>query len=198
MLHSVLNKAIFKQRAQNQSIKEFMTQNLPKEWTKREIELSVYAIQNVWHYSKQHLNDHIRSHITKNSNITNFFSHEFNLDTKLSYFLPTLFGDGLYCYALVHYLSSIQNELLNYYHEIKRVKIFEIKNAELFENRDYLVTTSTTNLSRIVQSNFSYDSKNLKCIFKYDKIESQIIDKYVRTKPNINLNVRKLIYLFFN
>ena len=73
------------------------------------------------------------------------------------------------------------------------MRIFETKNAELFENKDYLIITNMANdLSRIVQSNFSYDSKNLKCIFKYDNIESQIIDKYLRTKPNIDLNVRKL------
>ena len=112
-----------------------MTQSLPKEWTKKEIESSVNAMQNVWQYSKQHLNDHIRSHITKNSTLPDFFSHEFNLDTKLSYFLPTLFGDGLYCYALIHYLSSIQNVLLDYYHSIKKVRIFETKNAELFEKK---------------------------------------------------------------
>ena len=63
------------------------------------------------------------------------------------------------------------------------------KKSELFDNRDYLVITNKTNdLSRIVQANFSYDSKNLKCVFKYDNIESQIIDKYLRTKPNIDLN----------
>ena len=195
VLHSLFNKAIFKQNAQNKTIKEFITQNMPKDWTKKRVELSVNAMQNVWQYSKQHLNDHIRTFKENTSTLPDFFSHEFNLDTKLSYFLPTLFGDGLYCYALVHYLSSIQNDLLDYYHQIKKVKIFETKNTELFENRDYLIITNMANdLSRIVQANFSYDSKNLKCIFKYDNIESQVIDKYLRTKPNIELNVRSLIY----
>jgi hypothetical protein len=190
MLQNLLNKAIFKHSARNKSIKDFMqTSHLPKDWTRQQVESSVKCLQNVWHYSKQHLNDHIRTSITRNASLVDFFSHEFNLDTKLSYFLPTLFGDGLYCYALVHYLSSIQNGILDYYHGIKKIKHFQTKSTDLFDNRDYLIITSKTNdLSRIVQANFSYDSKNLKCIFKYEQIESQIVDKYLRTKPNISLS----------
>ena len=192
MLHLTLNKAIFKYNAQHKSIRDFIsTNNLPKDWSKKQVEFSVKCFQNVWLYSKQHLNDHIQNtNISKNSSLVDFFSHDFNMDTKLSFFLPTLNGDGLYCYALVHYLSSIQNKLLDYYHEIKKVTVFETKNSELFENKDYLIISNkVADLSRIVQANFSYDSKNLKCIFKYDNIESQIIDKYLRTKPNIELNV---------
>ena len=196
MLQTLLNKTIFKNSARNKSINDFInTNNLPKDWSKSQVESSVKCIQKVWHYSKQHLNDHIHSNVTRNSSLGDFFNHEFNLNTKLSYFLPTLFGDGLYCYALVHYLSSIQNGLLDYYHSIKKIRYFETKNCELFDNKDYLVVTNKTNdLSRIVQANFSYDSKNLKCIFKYDNIESQIIDKYLRTKPKIDLNVRIILF----
>ncbi len=62
-------------------------------------------------------------------------------------------------------------------------------------NFDYLLKNTSNDLTRIVQANFSYDSKNLKCIFKYDNIEGQIIDKYLRTKPNIELKVR-ILYVF--
>jgi hypothetical protein len=42
------------------------------------------------------------------------YGFEFNLDTKLSYFLPTLSGDGLMAYALIHYLARIQNDMLEF------------------------------------------------------------------------------------
>ena len=64
------------------------------------------------------------------------------------------------------------------------------KNIELFKNKDLVIVFDKNNdLFRIIQANFTYDAKMLKCVFQYGNIENQIIDRYVRTKPMIDLHV---------
>ena len=64
------------------------------------------------------------------------------------------------------------------------------KNIELFKNKDLVIVFDKNNdLFRIIQANFTYDSKQLKCVFQYGNIENQIIDRYIRTKPLIDLAV---------
>lgn len=61
-----------------------------------------------------------------------------------------------------------------------------IENFDTLTN--LIVFDKTGDLMRIVQSNFSYDSKNLKFIFRYENIEHQLIDRFLRNKPKINLD----------
>lgn len=66
----------------------------------------------------------------------------------------------------------------------------EIVNVKLFDNPEYIIQFyENDDLLRIIQSNFSYDSKNSKCMFRYENITNQIIDKYFQTKPLINILV---------
>ena len=123
--------------------------------------------------------------------------YEFNLNSKLSYFLPTKNGDGLFSYSLINFLSSIHNEMISFYHEIKRINLnshgFLSQNIELFENKELIIYFDENNdLFRLVQANFTYDLKNLKCIYKYKNIENQLINRYLRSKPKIDLNTIKL------
>ena len=65
---------------------------------------------------------------------------------------------------------------------------------ESFENlANLIVFDKSSDLMRIIQSNFSYDSKNLKFIFRYENIEHQLIDRFLRNKPKVNLDT---IFLF--
>lgn len=65
---------------------------------------------------------------------------------------------------------------------------------ENFENlANLIVFDKSSDLMRIIQSNFSYDSKNLKFIFRYENIEHQLIDRFLRNKPKVNLDT---IFLF--
>lgn len=65
---------------------------------------------------------------------------------------------------------------------------------ENFENlANLIVFDKSSDLMRIIQSNFSYDSKNLKFIFRYENIEHQLIDRLLRNKPKVNLDT---IFLF--
>lgn len=132
----------------------------------------------------------VHSSISNDLNLTVSFKHKFDMNTKLSYFLPTMNGDGFLCYALIHFLGSLQNEMLQSYHGFKKVKNFEVKQADLFETKEFLINFDKgSDLLRLVQSSFYYDSKNLQFIFRYDNIEHQIIDKYLRSKPLIDLSV---------
>lgn len=80
----------------------------------------------------------------------------------------------------------LKNFFINFRHEI-----FDVK---LFENPEYIIQfEENDDLLRIIQFNFSYDSKNSKCIFRYENITNQIIDKYFQTKPLINIPVISVI-----
>jgi hypothetical protein len=151
-------------------------------------EMLLGHLQKAWSFCSRYLNSHINASISKNSNINIDRDFKFDLNTKLSYLLPTLYGDGLACYAIVHYLSHVQNEIIEFYNSNKKLKNEQYKNIELFKNKELVIVCDKNNdLFRIVQANFTYDPKQLRCIFRYDNIENQIIDRYVRTKPLINL-----------
>lgn len=68
------------------------------------------------------------------------------------------------------------------------------QDIENFENQSKLIVFDKYgDLMRILQSNFNYDARNLKFIFYYENIEHQIIDRFLRNKPKINLDT---IFLF--
>ena len=58
---------------------------------------------------------------------------------------------------------------------------------EEFQNNDFIIKfDKNTELLRLIQANFSYDSRILKCLFQYKNIENQIIDRYLRSKSLID------------
>lgn len=115
------------------------------------------------------------------------FQHKFEITTKLSYFLPTQNGDGFLSYVLIHYLAKIHNEMLE---QCKiKLKNILIKPAHFFDNESELISFDKhSDLLRILQSNFSFNSLELKFVFPYEKIENSILDKYLRSKAQIDLN----------
>ena len=98
-----------------------------------------------------------------NTRLTINEDHLFSLDTKLSYFLPSTYGDGFTFYALIRYLSSIRNEFLNEYLNLYKLKIetVQVLDINLFENSEFIFQFNTKgNLLRLITSNYEYDSKN--------------------------------------
>jgi len=195
-LRKNLFKSYFKYTAQNKTIGQYLDEirsSLPKDWTMNKIKQMIDSFQLVWTYAKLNSNEFIRN----NSILTLNTEFEVSLNSKLSYFLPTLNGDGLFSYSLIQFLSSIQNEMITYYHEIKRFdsanSLLDSVSIELFENPDLIIKFDENNdLFRLVHANFWYDSKNLKCVYKFKNIENQIINRYLRAKPKINLQAMEL------
>lgn len=123
--------------------------------------------------------------------------YEFNLNSKLSNFLPNRTGDGLFAYSLLCFLSSIHNEMISFYQTIKKIDPnsleYAANNIELFENENAIIRfDENSDLFRLVQANFTYDLKNLKCVYNYRNIENQLINRYLRSKALIDLNSIKL------
>lgn len=74
------------------------------------------------------------------------------------------------------------------------IQSHEIVDVKLFENNEYIIQfDENDDLLRIIQSNFTYDSKNSKCIFRYENITNQVIDRFFQTKPLINVKVSSFI-----
>lgn len=151
----------------------------------------------MWSYAKQNLKEYVRNNLP-NSLILFNTDYEFNLNSKLSYFLPTQNGDGLFSYSLVNFLGTTHNEIISFYHEIKRIDhslmtADSVMSIDMFENADLIVKFDENNdLFRLVQANFTYDSKLLKCIYKFRNIENQLINRYLRAKPKIDLQHMQL------
>ena len=192
-LQSSFYKLIFRHFSAETTLKSALEQNLfSKEWTEQSVERVLESFQRVWMYSKQFLNNYINSNISSGLalKVTNNF--EFSLDTKLSFFLPTLNGDGLLCYSMMHYLSKLHNEMLDFYHKIKRVTSESI-DVSLFENKEHVITfEENSDLLRIIHYNFTYDSKAYKCIFNYENITNQIVERYLQTKQLIDMKTLPL------
>ena len=66
----------------------------------------------------------------------------------------------------------------------------DIKKFQEFENKEFCVEFDRNkDFLRIIQANFNYDSKNLKYLFNFENIEKQLIDRFLRMKPEIDLKV---------
>lgn len=78
--------------------------------------------------------------------------------------------------------------MISFYSEVKKEKIYEKISVEEFIDKNYVILFNKhTDLLGLVQANFSYDARNLKCLFEYKDIENQLIDRYLRDKPLINM-----------
>ena len=78
--------------------------------------------------------------------------------------------------------------MISFYSDVKKEKVYEKKSVEEFIDKNYVIHFNRyTDLLGLVQANFSYDARNLKCLFEYKDIENQLIDRYLREKPLINM-----------
>ena len=193
ILQKYLSKAIFKEYARNHTLRQCLNSSyLPRGQTTATIEHCVKQFQSAWKQSKQQLSSYITSNMPQ-SRFTISFDYEFSLDTNLSYFLPSKYGDGLICYALLDYLANIHNEFIEHY-KISERRGNQLQQSEelhigLFENPEFIIRFDTKgNLLRTIIANFRYDSKESKLVFSYEKVEKQIINKYVQTKSKIDIH----------
>lgn len=102
------------------------------------------------------------------------------------------------CYPFITKRNQLSRSffIFKLVYPVKSIKLsfflsYEVVDVKLFDNPEYLIHfDENDDLLRIIQTNFTYDSKNSKCIFRYENITNQIIDKYFQTKPLINITVR--------
>jgi hypothetical protein len=96
-------------------------------------------------------------------------------------------------------LSSIHNEFIKEYLNHCKIKKDTVQTLDinLFENSEFIIQFNTKgNLLRLIASNYEYDSKNSKLIFHYDKIQRQLIENFIQSKPLINTKTIQKSILF--
>lgn len=192
-LKSNFYKSLFKHYASSTSIRNNLASNdldnirLSNEQIVKSIEL----LQHVWLRLKGELVKYARDNLKSVNLFVVDSNFEFNLDTKLSCFLPTLYGDGMIIYVMIHLLCAAHNDMLDLYYRKNSIQseTFEITK---FENKDHVINfNESTDLLSIIQANFQFDSKNSKFIFRFDDITNEIAEKYFESKPLIDM--KKLI-----
>lgn len=121
LLEEKYNKSLFKHYANKNSINDVINSKLldSAEYSLHEIKNIIKSFQTVWDSVKNDLTNHLRER-----NLTHLLDleYEFNMDSKLSCFLPALHGDGLNTYGMMHYLATIQNEMLSMYYKKKSIE----------------------------------------------------------------------------
>lgn len=77
--------------------------------------------------------------------------------------------------------------MLSFYTNFKKEKSEDRRSIEEFQEKEFIIKFGKqTDLLGLVQGNFSYDSRELKCLFQYKNIENRLIDRYLRKKPMVN------------
>ncbi|CAF0704523.1 unnamed protein product [Brachionus calyciflorus] len=187
-IHKNYFKQFHKHTVSNMDLKEALAKGIfSKSFNKENLNSCVRAFQEVWFNSKQYLPNYVREKLPEISviNIQNDF--KFDLDTKLSYFLPTKTGDGHLTYAIIHYLVNGQNEILKSFHKHDEVLSVDIN---LIEDNEYLIEFDPyDDFLRIIKSNFIFDSKESRYWFQYDSIHDRVVETYIRNKPLIETKI---------
>lgn len=117
-LKSNFYKSLFKHYASSTSIRNNLASNdldnirLSNEQIVKSIEL----LQHVWLRLKGELVKYARDNLKSVNLFVVDSNFEFNLDTKLSCFLPTLYGDGMIIYVMIHLLCAAHNDMLDLYY----------------------------------------------------------------------------------
>ncbi len=124
-LKETFHKSLFKHYAYKHSVRDVVSSKLleKSKLSMTEIENAVECFQNVWLRVKNELLNYILKEIKviqTYSSSDNDFS--FSMDSKLSSFLPAIHGNGMNTYAMLHYLSSIHNEILFVYYNKKSIE----------------------------------------------------------------------------
>ena len=153
-----------------------------------EVTESIQCLERAWNSAKAILPAYMRETFPQQQAVKFNADQEFNVDSKVSHLLPTTSGDGLPIYVLLHFLSSIHNDLISFYFNKKSIQRGKDDEVELkhFENPEFVISITEDELLRVVQSNFSFDSKNSKCLFRFENISNKIIEKF-QDKPLISL-----------
>ncbi len=116
-LKTNFHKSLFKHYASSTSIRDSLALNqFYNQMTNEQIIKSIELLQQVWLRLKDELIKYIRENIQSINWLVIDSDFEFNLDTKLSCFLPTLYGDGMIIYAIIHLLCAAQNDMLDIYY----------------------------------------------------------------------------------
>ena len=116
-------KSLFKHYAYSRSIKDIlMSKTIDYDWSQQDVEKIISSFQAVWSKFKFKLTEYIKENISKLQAYSLDLNFAFDMDTKLSSFLPALYGDGLIVYVMIHYLSSIHNEILSLYYKNKLIE----------------------------------------------------------------------------
>ena len=145
-----------------------------------EVTESIQCLERAWNSAKAILPAYMRETFPQQQAVKFNADQEFNVDSKVSHLLPTTSGDGLPIYVLLHFLSSIHNDLISFYFNKKSIQRGKDDEVELkhFENPEFVISITEDELLRVVQSNFSFDSKNSKCLFRFENISNKIIEKF--------------------
>jgi hypothetical protein len=123
LLQETYSKRLFKHYANTSSIRDILLSKerdklkIESDWFREENQAIINSFQEVWSKSRLDLTEYIRENIKVAESSVFDLSFEFNLDSNLSSFLPSLYGDGLIVYSMVQYLSYIQNEMLFFYYK---------------------------------------------------------------------------------
>jgi hypothetical protein len=180
-LQECLESNLFDLKIQQNLLNEFRqyVENLQFLWVKCKIQLEKF-LKNKMLLTRLKIND----------------EHVFSMNTKLSFFLPSKYGDGFACYALIQYLSTVHNDFIKKY-----LSFFNRNESYLdinqFDNQDFIIQFgSKTNLLRLITSNYEFDSKNSKLIFDYHKIQRKLVENFIQSKPLIQLDTIEKSILF--
>jgi hypothetical protein len=147
-----LSKKIFKDYATHTTIGDFLSSKFIQRSDsnmRADIESLVRKVQEVWLACKLSLMQYVYKTMVNTYFNDAFYEAEFNMNTKLSSFLPTQHGDGQQMFVLISFLVDIQNEFLQQYSIIYRSKLnltddrtfVVIKELSFneFENLDYII-----------------------------------------------------------
>ena len=189
-LQKHLQKKIFKEYATQTTLQECLESNLFDIKVQRSLldEFRKYAerLENLWSKAKYFLKEFL-SKKELLTHLTTSFDHVFDMNTKLSYFLPSKYGDGFVCYALIKYLSFVHNNFMESYLAHCQRQELEL-DIFMFDNPEYIIQfNSKGSLLRLIESYQEFDSKNSKIIFHYEKIQQKLIENFIQSKPLIDI-----------
>ena len=159
-------KRLFKHFARSNSLQDLLNSTeIEFDMGFNEVTESIQCLERAWNSAKAILPAYMRETFPQQQAVKFNADQEFNVDSKVSHLLPTTSGDGLPIYVLLHFLSSIHNDLISFYFNKKSIQRGKDDEVELkhFENPEFVISITEDELLRVVQSNFSFDSKNSKC-----------------------------------
>lgn len=191
VLYSALNRQIDKRTAAKLTLDDLIHANQTLGNSRALIEKGVENFLKMWSQLSEHIQSNSRM-IIKRLKTNRLEERPTNL--PVSYLLPSTNGDGIYIYALLVYVISLQDEFLKFYYSQRAPDVKAQTSVDLVNltQNDCINISIKQKLQKIIYSHSNYTLEHVKEVnfnFDFEEIQKSVEMEFFFDKPIINFSV---------
>ncbi|CAI8027543.1 E3 ubiquitin-protein ligase rnf213-alpha [Geodia barretti] len=191
LLFDEMHHRIDRKMAHKMSMRDFIvrhrTENLLNEYQKM-----VASVQRAWLLVRDKLKDHGQLKVEEE-----YLKEDLGLTTALEFFIPTTTGPGACTFSLVHYLSYIHNNFIDWCRAKSKTSAWHEHKIQLAHTHKCHLLDYQSQLTSILLSHCHYSlrlGQGREVSYDLPALEKYILDRFIHGKPTILVDIPHVSY----